>query len=79
MRYIMAIAIMLSAFALSAPAAFATGTGKYCLKGPGATMNCKYQTMAACDKAKKGTETCVANLASTTGSGQKSSAPMKKY
>jgi hypothetical protein len=33
MRYVMAIAIMLSAFALSAPAAFAMGTGKYCLKG----------------------------------------------
>jgi hypothetical protein len=36
--------------------------------------------MASCDKAKKGTETCVANPASTSGSGssENTSSPMKK-
>jgi Protein of unknown function (DUF3551) len=69
MRYMIALAAILSAFAMAAPAASATGTSKYCLKGPGATMNCTYQTIASCNSAKKGTESCVANPASTTGSG----------
>lgn len=67
MRHIIALAAIVSAFALAGPAS-AAGTAKFCLKGPGSTINCSYQTMASCDKAKKGTETCVANPSSTTGS-----------
>jgi len=79
MRHILALAAILSAFALAAPAASAAGSGKFCLKGPGSTMNCTYQTMAACTQAKKGTQTCVSNPASTTGSGTSSSSDnMKK-
>ena len=77
MRHVIALAAILPAFALAASATSAAETGKYCLKGPGTTINCKYETMASCDKAKKGTETCVANPDSTTGSGSTSS-PMKK-
>ncbi len=69
MRQILALAAVLSAFALAAPAASAAGSGKFCLNGPGTTRSCNYQTMAACEKAKKGTQTCAANPASTTGSG----------
>jgi Protein of unknown function (DUF3551) len=72
MRQIIALAAVLSAFALAAPAASAAGSGKFCLKGPGSTMQCSYQTMASCEKAKKGTQTCAANPASTTGSGSMS-------
>jgi Protein of unknown function (DUF3551) len=54
--------------ALGTSAASAAGAGKYCLKGPGSTMNCTYQTMASCDKAKTGSQTRVPNP-STTGSG----------
>ncbi len=68
MRHVIALAAILPAFALAASAASAAETGKYCLKGPGTTMECTYETMASCDKAKSGTETCVANPASTTGS-----------
>jgi Protein of unknown function (DUF3551) len=83
MRSIITLAAVLSAFALAAPAASAAGTGKYCIKGPGSEVNCNYQTMASCDKAKKGTQTCVANPSSTTGSGSmstggSSSGAMKK-
>jgi hypothetical protein len=77
MRHVIALAAILPAFALAASATSAAETGKYCLKGPGTTINCNYETMASCDKAKKGTETCVANPDSTTGSGSTSS-PMKK-
>jgi Protein of unknown function (DUF3551) len=79
MRSIITLAAVLSAFALAAPAASAAGTGKYCIKGPGSSLNCNYQSMALCDKAKKGTETCVADPSSTTGSGMShSSGTMKK-
>lgn len=83
MRQIIALAAILSAVALSAPAASAAGSGKFCLNGPGTTKNCNYQTMAACEKAKKGTQTCAAP-SSTTGAGSSSmsktpsSSPMKK-
>ena len=72
MRKILALAAVLSAVALAAPAASAAGmssNGKFCLNGPGTAKNCSYQTMAACEKAKKGTQTCAANTASTTGAG----------
>ena len=80
MRHVIALAAILPTFAMAASAASAAGADKYCLKGPGTTMNCNYQTMASCDKAKKGTETCIANPANTTGSGMSgsTSSPMKK-
>jgi hypothetical protein len=83
MRKIFALAAVLSAFALAAPAASAAGSGKFCLKGPGSQMTCSYQTMASCNKAKKGSQSCVSNPSSTTGSGMnsgsmKSNSTMKK-
>jgi Protein of unknown function (DUF3551) len=80
MRHVIALAAILPVFALAASAASAADNGKYCLKGPGTTMNCTYQTMASCDKAKKGTETCIDNPANTTGSGTSGSmgSPIKK-
>jgi hypothetical protein len=52
MRKILALAAMLSAIALTAPAASAAGaSGKFCLTGPGSSKNCNYQSMAACEKA----------------------------
>jgi hypothetical protein len=80
MRKIITLAAVLSAFALAVPAASAAGmSGKYCLKGPGSKVNCEYQTLAACNKAKKGSQTCAASTASTTGSGMSSSTShMKK-
>ncbi len=80
MRHVIALSFILPVFALAASAASAADAGKFCLKGPGTTMNCTYETMASCDKAKIGTESCVANPgnpASTTGSGADgSSSPM---
>ena len=81
MRSMITVAAILSAFALAAPAASAAGSGKYCIKGPGTSLNCSFQTMASCDRAKKGPQTCVANPSSTTGSGSmspSSSGTMKK-
>ena len=60
---------VLSAFVVAVPVASAAGSGKFCLKGPGAAMDCHYQTMASCDKNKKGAQTCVINPPNTTGSG----------
>jgi Protein of unknown function (DUF3551) len=77
MRRTIAFAAILSAVALSAPVASAAESGKFCLKGPGLTDNCTFQTMAACEKAKKGTESCVAITSGTTGSGTTSTSPMK--
>jgi hypothetical protein len=77
MRSVIILAAALSAAGLASSAASAAGTEKFCLKGPGTEMNCTYATMASCDKAKKGTETCVANPSSTTGSDTTTS-PMKK-
>jgi hypothetical protein len=82
MRRTITLAVILSAVALSATAATAAGSGKFCLKGPGMKENCTFQTMAACEKAKKGTESCVSNTSSTTGAGttspSTSPSPMKK-
>ena len=77
MRSVIMVVTFLAATGLAVSSASAAGSSKYCLKGPGAKMNCKYQTMASCDKAKKGTQTCVANPTSTTGSGMNTS-PTKK-
>jgi hypothetical protein len=80
MRPLIAAITILGTFAL-APAALAQGTGagsqNFCLKGPGTTMNCKYQTMAACEKDRKGSQQCVANIG-TTGSGATSNTTNKK-
>ncbi len=73
MRKIIALAAVLSALALAGPAANAAGSGKFCLNGPGGQSQCSYQTMASCEKAKKGTQTCAANSAATTGAGSSGS------
>ena len=71
MRKMIALAAVLSAFALTMPAASAAGmkSGNYCLKGPGSQMDCSYQTVDACNDHKQGTQTCVSR-ASTTGMGK---------
>lgn len=74
MRKILALAAVLSAIAMTAPAASAAGSGKFCLNGPGTTKSCTYQSMAACDKAKKGQQTCAEE--GTTGAGTSQSAPI---
>jgi hypothetical protein len=76
MRYLLSLVVILSALAFASTAS-AAGTGKYCLRGPGGTLNCKYQTMASCNKVKKSTQACVAR-ASTTGAGMSRSSG-KKY
>lgn len=76
MRSITATLFAVAAIAMTSGVASAAsnGTGKFCLRGgPDATLNCQYQTMAMCEKAKTGTETCVQNPSSTTGSGMGSS------
>ena len=72
MRKILALAAVLSAVALTA-SANAAGSAKFCLNGPGTQSTCNYQTMAACEKAKKGSQTCVENPTATTGAGSSSS------
>jgi hypothetical protein len=79
MRQLIMFAATLAAVGLASSAASAAGSGKFCLKGSGGQLTCSYQTMASCDKAKKGTETCVANPSSTTGAGKSSGGTMKKY
>jgi Protein of unknown function (DUF3551) len=68
MRRTIAFAAMLSAVALSVSIASAATSGKFCLKESGMKDNCTFKTMAACEKAKKGTGSCEANTTS----------PMKK-
>jgi hypothetical protein len=50
----------------------ATGTGRYCIEtSPGGALNCKYASLAACQKdAKAQSQTCAPNPKSTTGSKQ---------
>ena len=62
MRHVISLATAVSVLALVATAASAAGTAKYCLTGPG-IMNCIYQDLASCSKAKTGTQTCVVNPA----------------
>ena len=54
--------------AMGSGATQATGTGKFCISGPGGALNCQYASLAACQKAVKGSETCQARPSSTTGS-----------
>jgi hypothetical protein len=73
MRYAIAFSSLLAALALAAPQAGAQGmgqNGRFCLKDSGTSaVQCKYETMAACEKDKKGnTDQCVPNT-NTTGMG----------
>ena len=45
-----------------------TGTGKFCISAAGGALNCKYASLADCQKAVTGSESCKARPASTTGS-----------
>ena len=69
MRYAIALSI-LTTMALAAPAgAQTTQQGKFCLTAGSGMADCKYQTMAACEKAKTGSaDKCMPN-SMTTGSG----------
>jgi hypothetical protein len=69
MYKMIAIAAVLSGFALSIPSASAAGTGRYCLVGPDQQLDCRYETMASCIDNKQGTQNCVPRTASTTGMG----------
>ena len=46
----------------------ATGSGKFCIKGASGALNCQYASLAACQKAATGGETCARRPSSTTGS-----------
>jgi hypothetical protein len=69
MRHMIALAAVVAVAALTVPASAQQGSGKFCLKGPGTAMKCSYQTMAACDQAKKGGQSCIQNSGATTGAG----------
>jgi hypothetical protein len=45
-----------------------TGTGKYCVKGTSGALNCEFASLAACQKAATGSQSCQARPNSTTGS-----------
>jgi len=47
--------------AMGSSSTHATGTGKFCIKGAAGALNCQYASLAACQKAVKGSETCSAN------------------
>jgi hypothetical protein len=70
MRYAIALSAIVTTMALAAPAvAQTTQQGKFCLTGGSGMADCKYQTMAACEKAKTGSaDKCMPN-SMTTGSG----------
>jgi hypothetical protein len=70
MRYAIAFSALATALAFSVPAsAQTTQQGKFCLSSGSGTADCKYQTMAACEKAKTGSaDKCMPN-SMTTGSG----------
>lgn len=70
MRYAIAFTA-LTVLALSAPAGAQTQKstqGKFCLTSGSGVADCKYQTMAACEKAKTGSDKCMSN-SMTTGAG----------
>ena len=82
MRHAFTLGTALAALVMFAPGAMAQGTstqaGKFCLKGPGSAQECKYDTMASCEKAKKSGQQCAANTG-TTGTGSTTSpSNMKK-
>jgi hypothetical protein len=92
MRTIILAATAVLALAGSASAQMITSPGQFCLRTTGGTNQgmetCAYQTMAQCNAAKSGSDTCVPNPSmkgaatattgssgkSTTGSAPKSSA-----
>jgi len=84
MRKLAFVVTAFGALAFVAPAASAAGMGssesnaQYCLQGPGAQKDCKYQTMAACEKDKTGSQTCVSNPSATTGSSSSTTTPSSK-
>ena len=54
---------------MSGSSAQVTGTGKFCIKGPTGALNCQYASLADCQKAATGSQSCSANPNSgTTGS-----------
>ena len=71
MRYAIAFTA-LTVLALSAPAGAQTPKstqGKFCVTSGSGVADCKYQTMAACEKAKTGaSDKCMSN-SMTTGAG----------
>jgi hypothetical protein len=44
------------------------GSGKFCVTAEGGALNCKFASLAACQKAAKSSETCAPRPSSTTGS-----------
>lgn len=82
MQKLFVVAAVLGSFAMAAPiasaAAMSSGNGKYCLKGPGETMHCNYQTLASCIKAKSGSQSCVIKESTTGAAPSSSSNGMKK-
>lgn len=77
MRYAIALSAIVTTMALTIPAGAQTSQhGKFCLSGGSGMADCKFQTMAACEKAKTGAgDKCLPN-SMTTGSG--SSGGMKE-
>lgn len=79
MRFATVVSITFATLAMTAAANADAGTGKFCIQGgPSATLKCEYQTMAQCDKAKQGAETCIAKPGGTTGSGMMQNGATKK-
>jgi hypothetical protein len=76
MRTALLSSALLAAALLTAPTvSFAQQqqNAAFCLKSATGSMDCKFQTMAACES-QKGSGTCVANpQSSTTGMGSQSS------
>jgi hypothetical protein len=81
MRPIILAATAVLALAGSASAQMITSPGQFCLRTTGGTNQgmetCAYQTMAQCNAAKSGSDTCVPNptmkgATATTGSSGKS-------
>ena len=73
MRYAIAFTA-LTVLALSAPAGAQTQKstqGKFCLTSASGVADCKYQTMAACEKAKTGRPTNACRTSMTTGAGSR--------
>jgi hypothetical protein len=46
-----------------------TGNDKFCIKGVGGALNCKFTSLPDCEKAAKSGESCQLKPNSTTGSG----------
>jgi hypothetical protein len=46
-----------------------SGSDKFCIKGAGGALNCRYASLPDCEKAAKSGESCQLRPSSTTGSG----------